>query len=161
MYLFIHLFINELHDIYRFLCRHSLTLRRWTSSMFIGHIGVVISAFVQDSKVELVWQDSHITKHIPYFRETAVKQSWMCKADWRTEHTRMLDPALGNAHMLFPIQADSIKSNSHAGVIMLPEGGWGPGQWLMWTKNVQSAYLSSLDFLDSLWLLTALRYFHF
>lgn len=91
-------------------------------------------------------------------------QSRMCMSISRTEPTEDLGTDLDSAHVLFPVQADSIKPPlaGHVVVTMLREGGWGPGQWLMCTQNVRPAHLCSLQFRSPLHLtLSAFHSLHF
>lgn len=93
----------------------------------------------------------HASEHVPYFKEAAVMQSWMCEVDSRTHPSEDLGADLATAHVSLPVQADSIKplSACRAVVTTLWEGGWGPKQWLMCTQNVRPAHLSSLHFHSS------------
>lgn len=62
-----------------------------------------------------------------YFRETAVVQSWICKAGSRTDLTEHLGTDL---ECKCPFSRTS--RLSEAGWPCCREGGWGPGQWLTW-----------------------------
>lgn len=99
---------------------------------------------------------SNITRHIPYFRETAVMQSWMFKADSRAEPTKDLrsqdwprECTCPFSHMSWLYKA----TPDRAVVTMLQKRGMGPRQWLMCTQNVWPARLSSFHVYSSLHLL--------
>lgn len=98
-------------------------------STVISAFSMLVSVFNKLNripKLNLFNSYSHITRHIPCFRETAVMQSWMYKADSRSEPTEDLGTDLESAHVLFPVWADSIKPLPTVLSWQCAEkGGWG------------------------------------